>query len=532
MHKPLAPSAKRLRLAIASKRIWPAFQPLVNLSTREIVGFEVLARWTDSKAGNVPPVEFIPVAEKTGCIDELSRHLFKAACEQARNWPGEFFLAFNVSPVQFRNPTLHRIILDEVTRAQFPPERICIEITEGAIIEDDKGADETVRKLKAAGMSLALDDFGTGYGSLCRLHAFPFDKLKIDRKFIQNLESDAASRKIVSSVISLGLSLGMDVVAEGVENAKQADILQKLNCNTAQGWKFGRPVPAEEARALLLDQVAMSRPSPPLNTSLFQKTHQLDGLYDAAPIGLCFIDTNHVHVSVNEKFAAMLDRHPSDMIGKTVHQFFPADLADEVTSILDRVLEGEPVELEEFTVPYNGRILLIVNKRVDDEQGIPLGMSVSAIDITKRKNLEGALRELEDLAYASFELTPGMPWMSDGEGEITYIGSPKGGQVKGVREHVEDWRDQIHPDDAEQVKQEWLDHVSIGGDFTCRFRMKQTDGSHRWMQSKAKKLNGTAYRSPGWIGVISDIHEQYMLEARVRDLKSKALNGIRSFAEK
>lgn len=210
---------ERLLDALARDAIEPAFQCLVDLRDHDLKGFEVLSRWTEADLGEVPPTVFIPVAERHGLIDMLLVRVLSKACRAAAAWDGSFFLAFNLSPQQLQNAGLFSLIRAAAEAGRFPLERLQMEITESALVGDIGVAAALVGELKRAGIRIALDDFGIGFSNLERLHAFAFDKIKIDASFVQNMEGDRDSRKIVASIIGLGQSLGVDVVAEGWRRA-------------------------------------------------------------------------------------------------------------------------------------------------------------------------------------------------------------------------------------------------------------------------------------------------------------------------
>lgn len=245
--------AWRLRLASALDRnlITPVFQPLISIRERKLVGFEVLARWDDAEHGPIGPSQFIPMAEAHGVIGQLARQIITSACLSASAWDGRFSLAFNVSAVQLRDGTLPALIGEAVAGTGFPLERIHIEITETALVENIDTALETVRQIKAMGMGIVLDDFGTGFSSLSRLQTLPFDTIKVDTSFVRSMLESPASAKIVAAVIGLGRSLGLVTVAEGVETEALADMLQEMNCEIGQGWLFGHGIPAAEVPAFL-----------------------------------------------------------------------------------------------------------------------------------------------------------------------------------------------------------------------------------------------------------------------------------------
>ncbi len=240
-----------LRQAIADDHIIPHFQPLVDMDTERLVGFEMLARWPHPTRGMISPAEFIPIAGDIGLIGAMTDRLLRRACHTAAAWPADIFLACNISPLQLRDrslPTMVRAALDD---AGMLPYRLELEITESALVGDLDFARDLLSELKALGVHLALDDFGTGYSSLRQLKMLPFDKIKIDAGFVGEMTSNAESRKIVAAVVGLGQSLGLITVAEGVEEPETAALLRDLGCDIGQGWLFGRPGAAEAAGALL-----------------------------------------------------------------------------------------------------------------------------------------------------------------------------------------------------------------------------------------------------------------------------------------
>jgi diguanylate cyclase (GGDEF)-like protein/PAS domain S-box-containing protein len=498
-------SARQLSEALTTDAIWPAFQPLVDLQSGAIIGFEVLARWTHATAGAIAPSDFIPFAEASNLIGALTRKIVQEACRRAASWPGNFVLAINLSPTQFQDPDLFQFIASIVSETRFPMNRIHIEMTESALLDDDSVVRENIASLKSAGMGISLDDFGTGFASLTRLHAFPFDKLKIDTSFVRSMQHDSGSRKIVASVVGLGQSLGMTVVAEGVETEEQAAMLRRIGCDVGQGWLFGRPVDGDATEQLLTVSKQQQATARRKTGSLFQRVHQLETLYEAAPVGFCFMDTDLRHVSVNNRFAEMLGMTPEQMIGHTVHSFMPAREARRVSRDLERVLAGEAVIVDEYR-PFNSEnAFLVVNQRVDDDAGEPIGISVTAIDVTGHKSMEKTLAETEDHARWSIELSPNIPWAADAKGVVNFMGPNPDPTILTTRDRIADWYSRIHPDDCLRVRREWLGWLPSGEPFETKFRMRLHDDSWRWMVSRAKPHRDATGKIVKWYGLITEI---------------------------
>jgi diguanylate cyclase (GGDEF)-like protein len=240
-----------LRRGIPLGEFIPYYQPQIDLATGVLCGFEVLARWQHPAGGVVGPELFIPVSEETGLIGELFDSIFHQALSDARSWGGDFVLAVNVSPGQLKDPWLAHRILKILTRTNFPPERVEIEITESSLFENLAVAQSVVASLKNQGLRLALDDFGTGYSSLSNLRALPFDRIKIDRSFVQSMSRDASSLAIVTAVTSMSRSLGVPVTAEGVEDLATEKAVRALGCDKAQGWLYGKALSREDTRRYL-----------------------------------------------------------------------------------------------------------------------------------------------------------------------------------------------------------------------------------------------------------------------------------------
>ena len=242
-----------LRRAVSAGEVEPHFQPIVDLATRRTIGFEALARWSDPDLGPVSPAVFIPIAEERGIIGPLSQLVLRKATEAARGWPADLFLSFNLSPSQLvdQNTGLH--ILSILERTGFDPRRLEIEITETGLMNDPVSAEKIVEDLRRVGIRVSLDDFGTGQSSLGRLREFNFDKLKIDRAFVSSILDDRPSEHIIRAILAMCEGLGMDVVAEGIEEEAQADRLAQFGCAGGQGYLFGKPANADATLGYLRD---------------------------------------------------------------------------------------------------------------------------------------------------------------------------------------------------------------------------------------------------------------------------------------
>jgi len=240
-----------LRTALAENGFELHYQPLVDLRSDEVTGCEALLRWRHPVRGMISPVEFIPVAEETGLIEDIGLWVLRTACIEAAAWPAHVRLAVNVSPVQFKSETLALKVASALAESGLDPRRLELEITEAVLIADDDAALVTLGQLRALGVHIALDDFGTGYSSLQYLQRFPFDKIKIDRSFVKEVTRNTGSASIIRAVVSIAADRNMITTAEGVETDQQRDTVQMLGCTQMQGYLFSKPVPARDLRTLL-----------------------------------------------------------------------------------------------------------------------------------------------------------------------------------------------------------------------------------------------------------------------------------------
>lgn len=240
-----------LRAAVAAKAIIPYYQPVVAFAGRRVVGFEALARWKSDKLGWVSPDLFIKVAEEIGLISELGDQLLRQACLDARTWPSELTLAFNISAVQLSDPTIGMRVLAILAETGFNPLRLELEITETALVDNMKIAQEITGRLRRAGVRIALDDFGTGYATLSQLLSLKLDRIKIDRSFVDRLGKDKESTTIIRAVLGLAGGFNLETTAEGIESEEQLASLTADGCLEGQGYLFSEAVAASDVHSLL-----------------------------------------------------------------------------------------------------------------------------------------------------------------------------------------------------------------------------------------------------------------------------------------
>jgi len=241
-----------LRQAIGDGSLETYYQPVVNIEDGKVSSCEALLRWRHPERGMISPAEFIPIAEDSGLINQLGLWVLNTACAEATTWPDHVRVAVNVSPVQFRSPSLALNVAAALAACGLPASRLELEITEAVLIRDDEAALDMLHQLRKLGVRIALDDFGTGYSSLSYLQRFPFDKIKIDRSFIRDIAGPGASSSIVQAVVNIAAASDMTTTAEGVETEQQRNLLYILGCTEMQGYLFSPAIPAADVRRLLL----------------------------------------------------------------------------------------------------------------------------------------------------------------------------------------------------------------------------------------------------------------------------------------
>jgi diguanylate cyclase (GGDEF)-like protein/PAS domain S-box-containing protein len=249
-----------LRAAIRENRLHVHYQPTFTLATGALVAVEALVRWAHPERGDVPPVDFIPIAEQTGLIHDLGRFVLRTACEQGQQWRTlapdlPISVAVNISGRQMQRAGFHDEVSEILEATGLPPELLVLEMTESVLMDDTDASLLTLQSLKALGIRIAIDDFGTGYSSLSYLHRFPVDILKIDRSFVERLSATSGQESLVHSIVQLGQTLQLETIAEGIEDHRQLLALRRLGADMAQGYHFGRPGPPDAVTRQLLDHI-------------------------------------------------------------------------------------------------------------------------------------------------------------------------------------------------------------------------------------------------------------------------------------
>ncbi|WP_213805841.1 EAL domain-containing protein [Granulicella sp. dw_53] len=529
-----------LRRGIESDEIVPYFQPLLELRTGQLIGFEVLSRWKHPLRGMVPPDEFIRMAEDAGLIGQLMEKVLLHAFSTMRRLPEYLRLSINVSAIQLRDRTLRRQVCLAAEQAGFSLKRLTVEITESALVGNIEHARTITEELKALGVRIAIDDFGTGYSSLRHLHALPFDEIKVDRTFVQTMLSRRESRKIVAAIIGLGQSLGLTTVAEGVEGEAQADMLLWMGCDLGQGYLYGRPVSDKRLERFVLEQKKATRREvgrPPnsedatfqMDALPSQRLSQLQAIYDGAPVGLCFLDRNERYVSVNKRLAEMNNAPIVSHLGRTVAEMIP-EFYVFLGPYIKRAMNGEAFSGLVFRAARADGVVQVRSTSYQptrDEAGEVVGVSVAVVDITERESAEVALRESEIHHRYAVELSPQVPWTADAQGQIIEA-SPQWTVLTGLGRDESmgmAWTKAVYPEDLVGARERWTHSIKTGELLDVEYRVRTTEGKLHWMRARAAPRRDDSGQIIRWYGTLEDIDDYKRAKEELREAVAR-LHGV------
>ncbi|HEY4356168.1 MAG TPA: EAL domain-containing protein [Acidobacteriaceae bacterium] len=500
----------------------PYFQPIVELRSKTLHGFELLARWSHPLRGLIPPDEFIPAVERHGLMNSLSEALLRKAFDAIKPFSGNLRLSVNLSPAQLHDRTLPDFLRKIADEGEFDLNRLTAELTESALVDDLHLAGVVAANLKSTGIRLALDDFGTGYSSLLHLQSLPFDELKLDRSFVKSMVESRQSRKITASVMGLGLSLGLRTVCEGIEHQEQADLLLWQGGELGQGWLYGKPMPAEQLAEFL------SRPQPAasggfhstvsdlsvdLEASPAQQLCQLRAIYHGVPVGLAFVGSDLRYISLNQRLAELNGLPIHAHLGRRVGDVVPA-IYEQFEPYLLKALQGEAVSGVEVTRPASdlnrpAKTLMVSYEPARDEAGEVIGVCLSISDISLIKQKEEALRESEDHYRHALELNPQTPWVMDAAGQNISVSSRWEALTNLTPDQTRGhgWMTAVHPEDRAQIVKVLERCLPTGEPMDVEYRISRDGLDWQWMRSRGAPRRNMAGEIIRWYGSVECVDE-------------------------
>ncbi len=519
-----------LRRALENEEFYPVFQPMVEIRTGQLAGFEVLARW-ECNGKSLSPDVFVPAIEHMGLISPMTQIIFRKAFACAPVRASGTLLSLNITAAQLLNPEVPGRIEATAKRYDFPLHRLTLELTESALLDDLGRAAAVAHDLKDLGCRLALDDFGTGYSSLRHVHALPFDEIKVDRSFIESMTQRRESRAIVASVIGLGQGLKLMTVAEGVETREQAEMLFWMGCDVGQGWFYGKPVRAEDLPPLLERRVwPLAVSVQPIDEASHisleavapHRMAQLQAIYDGAPVGLCFLDREMRYVSLNRKLAEMNGVPAAAHIGRTVGEVIPLVFA-QVEPFIRRALAGESMSSVEIKKPGAGKngedqVLVGSYQPVRDGSEEVVGVSVAVMDVTRYKRTEQALLESEMHFRHMLQLGPHIPWVLDAQGGVLEASS-RWEEITGqpVPAALGDgWLAMVHPEDVLMTREAIRESLRTGHPIDVEYRVRTPHSEWKRMRSRGSPRFDAAGHVMGIYGVVEDVEEQRQISQELQ----------------
>jgi PAS domain S-box-containing protein len=534
--------------ALERDEMVPFFQPVVELRSGKIRGFELLARWCHPDDGPILPANFIALAEENGLIQDLTRQVCQKAFPASHLLPDEMTLAVNVSPVQMRDARLPDQIQQDADGAGLSLSRLIIEITESALHHDLKKAQQVSGDLKAMGCKLALDDFGTGYSNLRHLQSLQFDELKIDRSFVNGMTTQRDCRKIVAAIIGLGQSLDLDMIAEGVETEEQADMLIWLGCASAQGWRYGKACASEDLPGMIGAEPiqslpALTTPGDDWATSSLEalptlRLAQLQAIYDGAPVGLCFLDNKFRYISLNQRLAEMNGFPVRSHIGRSVQEmyphWFPIYEPYLVRSRSGEAISGVMLHRPGVAPGDSSLELLASYQPAWDEADEVVGISISLLDVTQTKMSSEADLPVADPHPHEIRVNPEVPWVMDAEGNNLQVSSRWVQTIPLGKDRTRNlhWLEALHVDDLEHTIKTMKHALRTGEAIDVEYRVLSVDGEWRWMRSRGSPRFAPSGEITRWYGSVEDVHDHKLqAERSLLDSQNEARNDHDTLAK-
>lgn len=520
-----------VRWALENDEVFPCFQPLVELRTGRLAGFEVLPRWNHPSLGLILPSNFIALAEQNRLIGPLTQQIMRKAFKSAPMLPEPLVLGVNVSAIQLREFNLLRLIRETAEETDYPLSRLMIEIAQSVLVENLERAQNIALELKSMGCRLALDGFGIGNPNLANLQILPFSELKVDEAFVQSMTTRRESRKIVAALVDLGHSLGMTTVAKGVESEEEADTLLWLGCELAQG---GPPLPAGRIPDMVAE-APRTLPETHRDTMAAQRAEgihpeslpaprlaQLRAIYNGAPVGICFVDRGLRHVSLNQCYADWVGAPLSALRGKTMEEVlgraYPL-----ARPFLLRALQGETILDEEISlpprIPAEPDVTVLASwQPVVDEARDVIGTAMTVVAMSEPGIAEEALCEREEHYRRLIELSPQTFWIRDADGNLMEVNS-RWLQASGMsREQAMrlGWLEAVHPKDRAPALRALRQALQTARPINVDYRMMTSEGKWKLMRAHGAPGPGPSGTIMAWYGGSEYVDERNELERQFR----------------
>ncbi|WP_430786719.1 EAL domain-containing protein [Virgibacillus flavescens] len=512
-----------LNYAIVRKELSLCFQPQVKLATGEIIGTEALLRWRHPEHGWIPPSDFIPIAEETGMIHDLTKWVMKEACRQNKAWHDmglpKITISVNISSVNFKRFSIYEMIVNTLKETQLEPHYLELEVTESAIMEDIHGAKEILHMLKTLGIRIAIDDFGVGNSSLSYLRELPIDVLKIDRSFINNVPGNVKAATIVKNVIHLAQNIGLTIVAEGVETDKQVIFLSLHNCHIVQGYLFSKPLFADKYQEDILKYeknaiIKMAALEQEIDiASLKYNDNRFYSLFEYNPDAVCSIDLSGNILSVNPAFEHILGYTEKELLYKKITSLVLSCEILNASEHFSQVIKMKSPKSIELTLTHKSNshfcfsvtcLPILLDEKI-------VGVYCIGKKLSNQRSVEQNLTKKTETWKLIADNITDLVLIIDSEGIIHYA-SPSHKETLGVKpgemegEMFAKW---IHPDDLQNVKDKINILNQVNEPSYIEFRIRHDIGHYLLVESHLTRETEKNDQNSNIVTILREITPSY-----------------------
>ncbi|KAA9029917.1 EAL domain-containing protein [Niallia endozanthoxylica] len=528
-----------LRKALEQKEFQLYYQPKLHLTSGKMTGVEALIRWKHPEKGFISPGEFIPIAEEIGLIIPMGEWVLRTACIQTKAWQdaglAPFQTSVNLSVLQLYQPNLVELVGLVLEETGLDPKYLVLEITETMMIDSDHAL-KVLKELKGLGVTISLDDFGTGYSSLHYLKEAPIDKIKIDQSFIRNCTIDSNDAIIVKTIIAMAHQLKLEVVAEGIEQKEQLLFLQRNLCDVAQGFMFCKPLPPEELvqKIAKIEQIIEQTGIPQeisnqkwMEEALKVARQELvDTIRNQQGMIFKYVEEggDFIHTLCDGELMYRMGLIPEQIIGKSLSDFFSLEVAEEKRQYYQRAWNNE--ENVTYEGGLNG-VCYLASLRPVRKGGKVVEVIGSCVDITKRKQVEEALRESEAKYRLIAENMLDLVRVIGTDGRIKYA-SPSHEKVTGyppIWYEMHTIYDFIHPDDVLRTQEQFLHMMLVKAPSQFEYRIRHVNGNWFYMESQGTPVLGANGEVEYIIIVARDISERKRMDEFIRKTEKLTVVG-------